>query len=272
MVKFHLHLVSDSTGETVRTVARASLVQFQGLEVDEHLWTLVRNRTQVDEVIQAITEKPGFVLYTLVNQEIRAMFEESCRAMGVPHTSPLTPVVGALAEYLGAEALAKPGGQHVMDQDYFDRIDAMHFVLSHDDGQARQNLALADVILLGVSRTSKTPTCMYLANRGIRAANVPIVPGSPLPSEILTATHPLIVGLTTDPKRLVQLRRARMRMMHNDTQSDYVDLEKVAREMNDARRLFADHNWPTIDVSRRSVEETAAAIMQLYERRKEKRA
>lgn len=268
-MKLHLHLVSDSTGETSRTVARAALVQFQNVEVIEHLWAMVRSRAQIDEVIRGITEKPGFVLHTLVNPDIRTMFEESCERLGVPRASPLTPIVSALAHHLGSEALLKPGRQHIMDEDYFRRIDAMHFVLDHDDGQSRHNLNDADVILLGVSRTSKTPICMYLANHGLKAANVPLVPGVVLPGEVLTAHRPLIVGLTSDPKRLVELRRARLRLLQTTEESSYVNPEQVAREMTTARKLFAEHNWPTIDVTRRSVEETAASIMQIYERRRE---
>jgi regulator of PEP synthase PpsR (kinase-PPPase family) len=268
-MKLHLHLVSDSTGETSRTVARAALVQFQNVEVIEHLWAMVRSRAQVDEVIRGITEKPGFVLHTLVNPDIRTMFEESCARLGVTSASPLTMIVSALANHLGSEALFKPGGQHVMNEEYFRRIDAMHFVLDHDDGQSRQNLDEADVILLGVSRTSKTPTCMYLANHGLKAANVPLVPGIVLPGEVLSARRPLVIGLTSDPKRLVELRRARLRLLQATDETDYTDLEQVAREMSVARKLFAEHNWPTIDVTRRSVEETAASIMQIYERRRE---
>jgi regulator of PEP synthase PpsR (kinase-PPPase family) len=177
-------------------------------------------------------------------------------------------VVKALGDYLGIEARGRPGRQHVMDAEYFDRIEAMHYVLAHDDGQQMGDLGDADVILLGVSRTSKTPTCMYLANRGIKAANVPIVPGSPLPAGIFVTGGPLVIGLTNDPKRLVQLRRNRMRFLRDETETDYVDPERVAQEVNAARRLFADNAWPVIDVTRRSVEETAATISQLLERRR----
>ena len=266
---FHLHLVSDSTGETVGIVARASLVQFESVEANEHLWSMVRTENQVKEVIAGINENPGFVLYTIVNEDLRNLLEDGCRKLQVPCIAVLDPVVAALGVHLDAEILAQPGRQHVMDAEYFSRIEAMHFVLSHDDGQSTRDLDQADVVLLGVSRTSKTPTSIYLANRGIKTANIPIVPGSELPEELFTANSPLIIGLTKDPKRLVEIRRQRLRMLEQDEETDYVDLDKVSKEINEARRLFTKHDWPVINVSRKSIEETAATIIQLYNRRRE---
>ena len=270
MTPFHLHLISDSTGETVVTVARASLVQFDGLRAVEHMWSMIRNSNQVAEALAGIKARPGFVLYTLVNPELRKALEDGCREIQVPCIALLDPIVAALGAYLGAEVRARPGRQHVMDDEYFARIEAMHFVLAHDDGHATWNLDSADVVLVGVSRTSKTPTCIYLANRGVKAANVPIVPGVPLPEELMKITSPLMVGLTTDPRRLVQLRRNRLRLLNKDEESEYVDMDLVAAEINAARRLFTQQNWPVIDVTRRSVEETAANILQLLARRRER--
>lgn len=269
MKTFHIHLISDSTGETVITAARAALVQFERVETTEHVWPMVRGRSQVEEVIAGIKAHPGFVLYTLVDAETRNILEEGCRRLQVPSIAMLEPIVAALGSYLGAEVHARPGRQHIMDADYFERIEAMHFVLSHDDGQSTRDLNDADVVVVGVSRTSKTPTCIYLANRGIKAANIPVVPGCPLPPEIFEVDNPLIVGLTEDPKRLVEIRRNRLRMLKQDQQTDYVDSETVAKEISAARRLFASHGWPVIDVTRRSIEETAARILQLYNRRQE---
>lgn len=269
---FHLHLVSDSTGETVGLVARACLAQFENIQTTEHLWNMVRSEDQAKAVIAAIREHPGFVLYTIVNEEIRNMLVEGCRRLQVPCIAILDPIIAELGAHLGAEIHAQPGRQHVMDAEYFARIDAMQFVLSHDDGQSTWDLDAADVVLLGVSRTSKTPTSIYLANRGIKTANIPIVPGVPLPGELFTANGPLIVGLTKDPKRLVEIRRQRLKLLDQDEETDYVDLEKVSNEINEARRLFTKHNWPVINVSRKSIEETAATIIQLYNRRKEQSA
>jgi|TARA_Y100000294_G_scaffold175530_1_gene195838 hypothetical protein len=266
---FHLHLVSDSTGETVGIVARASLVQFESVEANEHLWSMVRTENQVQEVIDAIGKNPGFVLYTIVNENLRNLLEDGCRKLQVPCIAVLDPVVAKLGAHLDAEIHAQPGRQHVMDAEYFSRIEAMHFVLSHDDGQSTRDLEQADVVLLGVSRTSKTPTSIYLANRGIKTANIPIVPGSELPEELFTANGPLIIGLTKDPKRLVEIRRQRLRILDQDEETDYVNLDIVSKEINDARRLFTKHDWPVINVSRKSIEETAATIIQLYNRRRE---
>jgi regulator of PEP synthase PpsR (kinase-PPPase family) len=263
MTRFHLHLVSDSTGETVHSVARACLVQFEDSEAIEHIWSMVRTRLQIERVIAGVEANPGVVLFTLVDEKLRSLLQDGCRRFSVPAIPVLDPVIGALASHLGRQSRGLPGRQHLLDNEYFARIDAMTFALNHDDGQSTWGLNDADVVLVGVSRTSKTPTCIYLANRGIKAANVPLVPGVPLPPEIETATRPLMVGLTNDPERLIQVRRNRLSMLHQDDTTDYTDIEAVRDEVAQARRLFTQHRWPVIDVSRRSIEETAAAILKL---------
>ncbi|MDA0997130.1 MAG: kinase/pyrophosphorylase [Proteobacteria bacterium] len=267
MHNFHLHLVSDSTGETVTLIARASLVQFDNIDPHEHLWPMIRSVDQAHEVLTQVKNNPGFVICTLVNEDIRQVIEDGCRLMRIPCIPVLDPVVAALGTYLGEKSHARPGRQHVMDAEYFARIEAMHFALVHDDGQSARDLANADVIILGVSRTSKTPTCIYLANRGIKAANIPLVPGCPLPDEVLNIEGPMIVGLTNDPKRLLEVRRQRLRFLDQDEDTEYVDQDAVKAEVADARKLFAKHGWPVINVSRRSIEETAATILQLLNRR-----
>ncbi len=265
----HMHLVSDATGETVNSVARACLVQFEGIEPVEHTWTLVRTRGQIEKALRGIAAEPGPVLFTLVNRELRAALIEGCRELGVPCIPVLDPIMHALAAHLNLEIRGRPGLQHVLDSDYYQRIDAMNFALSSDDGQNGAHLNEADIVLLGVSRTSKTPTCIYLANRGIKAANIPVVPGVPLPAEVFSATRPLIVGLTKDPARLVQVRRNRLRMIaHESDQTDYTDLESVRQEVSFARKLFNRNGWLVIDVTRRSIEETAATILTHYARHK----
>lgn len=266
MQELHLHLVSDSTGETVTLLARACLVQFDDIKVREHLWPMVRTVDQVREVMERIRENPGFVMCTLVDEKNRAALEEGCRMHQITCIPVLDPVVAALGAYLNAESHPRPGGQHAMDQDYFNRIEAMQFALSHDDGQMTHELRNADVVLVGVSRTSKTPTCIYLANRGIKAANIPFVPGCPLPEELFLEEGPAVVGLTNDPKRLIEIRRQRLRFLDQDPDTDYVDEEAVKEEVNSARRLFTQHDWPVINVSRRSIEETAATILQYLAR------
>ena len=262
MKRFHIHLISDATGETVNGLARAAIAQFADVEAVEHFWSLVRNERQVDRVLAGIEANTGAVLYTLVNETLRARLADGCRKLQVPAVALLEPVVAMLSNYLGIEARNKPGGQHALDAEYFSRIDAIHFVLNHDDGQMLHDLNSAEVVLVGVSRTSKTPTCFYLANRGIKAANVPVVLGAPSPPELETLTTPLVIGLTVNTDRLVEVRRNRLRMLNQGEETDYVDLEQVSNEVLAARRLFSKHDWPVIDVTRRSIEEVAAEILQ----------
>lgn len=269
--EFHLHLVSDATGETIHSVARACLSQFEGVEPHEHHWTLVRTTGHVDKVLASVSENPGIVMFTIVNDPLRRALEDGCRNLGVPCIPVLDPVIGTLASYLGLESRGEAGRQHVLDSEYFERIDAMTFALNHDDGQGLWDIRNADVILVGVSRTSKTPTSMYLANRGINVANVPLVPGITPPTELFDAAKsggPLVIGLTKTPERLIQLRRNRLRLLAQEDDTDYVHPETVREEVAAARRLFAENKWPVVDVTRRSIEETAAAILQIYEKEK----
>jgi|TARA_B100000614_G_scaffold241688_1_gene243020 regulator of PEP synthase PpsR (kinase-PPPase family) len=265
--QFHVHLISDSTGETVSIVARAAIAHFEAVEAVEHVWSLVRSRRQIDKVLTGVEAHPGVVMFTLVDDELRSLLQERCRAIQVPCIPILDHVVGALSGYLGTESHAQPGKQHALDDEYFSRIEAMQFVLSHDDGQAVDDLEGADIVLVGVSRTSKTPTSIYLANRGVKTANVPVVPKVPLPASLFSLKRPLVVGLTTNVERLVQIRQNRLRMLHETGQTDYVDPEAVQEEITEARRIFAANGWSVIDVTRRSIEETAAAVLELYRRR-----
>ena len=263
---FHLHLVSDATGETAIATARAACAQFEGVRVVEHLWSLIRTGNQVSRILGSIDANPGVVFFSIVDAELRQLLEDGCRKLGVRTVALLDPAINALSQYLGVESGNQPGGQHVMDAEYLKRIDAMNFALSHDDGQGAPSLKGADVILVGVSRTSKTPTCFYLANRGLKAANIPVVPGCPLPDELMTLTGPLVVGLTRSADQLVDIRRNRLRVLGQGEGTDYVDPETVDTEIRDARRLFSRQNWIALDVTRRSIEETAAAILQLYDK------
>ena len=262
MTQYHLHLVSDATGETINSVARACLVQFRGVEPHEHTWPLIRTPTQMERVLTGIANHPGPVLFTLVNEQLRARLMEGCRQLGVPCIPVLDPVIHALGAYFGLPISGQPGLQHVLDTQYFQRIEAMNFALAHDDGHSAAQIEQADVVLVGVSRTSKTPTAIYLANRGIKAANVPFVPGLPLPRTLFNLNGPMVVGLTKDPERLVQVRRQRLELGADDpADSDYVDYDSVRREVAEARRLFTRNDWLVIDVTRRSIEETAATIL-----------
>ncbi len=265
--RFHLHLVSDATGETISRVARATVSLFDDVEPVEHLWTLVRTVRQLDVVIGGIKEHPGVVLFTLVDLAQRGRLEDACRALKLPCVSVLDPAIEAFTGFLRIETRRQPGRQHVLDEEYFRRMDAMDFALMHDDGMGLDDIHEADVVLVGVSRTSKTPTCVYLANRGVKAANVPLIAGRPPPAELDALRKVLVVGLTNDPDRLVSVRRSRVRLWRHGRDSDYVDPDQVRQEVTAARRLFARKGWPTIDVSRRSIEETAAEILTLLAER-----
>lgn len=265
---YHLHLISDSTGETVGSVARACLVQFENVKVVEHVWSLVRTKGQMEKVMQAIEALPGPVIFTLIDPRLRDFLLDQCRRMGIACISVLDPIMAELGRHFDSSGAAAPGRQHTMDAEYFARIDAMHYTLAHDDGQGLHDLDRADVVLTGPSRTSKTPTCVYLANRGIKAANVPLVPHADPPRELIELSRPLVVGLVTDPERLVQIRRNRLRLLQDDVETAYTDLDLVEEEMRQARRLFSRQEWPVIDVTRRSIEETAAAVMQMLSERR----
>jgi regulator of PEP synthase PpsR (kinase-PPPase family) len=263
MTRLHLHLLSDSTGETLEMIAKAALAQFDDAEVIRHFWPMVRSQQHLDRIVGELAANPGLVLYTLVNAETRRLLEERCRKLGLPHVPALDAVTAALEDRLGQQAKGRPGSQHTMDEAYFARVDAIQFTIAHDDGIGWENWEEADIVLAGVSRTSKTPTSIYLANRGYKVANIPIVVESPTPQNLFELRRPLVVGLTTAPKRLIEIRRNRLLSLNQTTETAYVDEEKVEREIAFARRMFADNGWPVIDVTRRSIEETAAAIIRL---------
>src|ERR1044071_3014552 len=266
---FHLHLVSDATGETLITVARAAAAQYASVSPVEHMHPLVRSQKQLERVLTEIENLPGIVLYTLLEKELAARLEESCRNLGVPYMSILGPVLQLFQAYLGGETKPRIGAQHTLNAEYFKRIDALNYTMLHDDGQHVEGLEDADVVLVGVSRTSKTPTSIYLANRGVKTGNVPLVPSVPLAPAVEKLTRPLVVGLYASPERIVQIRENRLLGLKAHRDDDqYIDKTAVAEEVSFSRRLCARHNWPTIDVTRRSIEETAAAVMRLLSERR----
>jgi regulator of PEP synthase PpsR (kinase-PPPase family) len=260
---FHVHLVSDSTGETLNAMARAVCARFENVLPIEHIYALVRSQRQLDRALGDIEEAPGIVLHTIVDDKLREALEEGCRKLDMPCLPALDPLVSAMQRYLGAATTSRVGAHLRLDNDYFNRMDALNYAIGHDDGQGGQDLEQADVILVGVSRTSKTPTCIYLAHRGVRAANVPLVPGRALPDKLFGLKNALIVGLLIAPDRLIQIRRNRLLSLKETRESSYIEQEAVREEVIHARRLFERHGWPTIDVTRRSVEETAAAVLNL---------
>ncbi len=261
---FHLHLVSDSTGETLIAASRAASAQYQGVASIEHVYPLVRTPEQIERVIGDVENAPGIVLFTLVDSVLSRRLEDACETLGSPCLSVLGPILNLFQSYLGQNSTPRAGAQHILNADYFKRIDALNFTMMADDGQLPESLEQADIILVGVSRTSKTPTSIYLANRGFKTANVPIVPHVPLPQALIQLRNPLVVGLVASADRIVQIRQNRLLSLNADPQTDYVDRVAVAEEIAASRRLFAEKGWPAIDVTRRSIEETAAAILDLY--------
>jgi [pyruvate, water dikinase]-phosphate phosphotransferase / [pyruvate, water dikinase] kinase len=270
--RLHLHLLSDSTGETLENIAKAALAQYDDVETVRHFWPMVRTEAHLDRILAEIAQNPGLVVFTLVNPRTRASLEERCAALGLPAVAPLDTVTDALSGLLGQPAKARPGRQHALDAAYFARVDAIQFTIAHDDGANWEEWEEADIVLAGVSRSSKTPTSIYLANRGFKTANIPVVVESPPPAKLYALKRPLVVGLTTSADRLIQIRRNRLLSLNQATQTDYVQEDAVARELAFARRMFADNDWPVIDVTRRSIEETAAAIIALCQQRRERRA
>ena len=268
MTRLHLHLLSDSTGETLENIAKAALAQYDDVETVRHFWPMVRTEAHLERILQEIAQNPGLVVFTLVNPATRRILEQRCLALGLPAVAPLDPVNDALSAMLGQQAKARPGRQHVLDAAYFARVDAIQWTIAHDDGIAWEEWEEADIVLAGVSRSSKTPTSIYLANRGYKTANIPVVVESPPPSILYTLRNPLIVGLTTSADRLIQVRRNRLLSLHQAPDTSYVEEEAVMRELAFARRMFADNGWPVIDVTRRSIEETAAAIIALCNQRR----
>ena len=271
-MRLHLHLLSDSTGETLENIAKAALAQYDDVETIRHFWPMVRTEAHLERILQEIAQNPGLVVFTLVNAATRRILEQRCLALGLPAVAPLDPVNDALSGLLGQQAKARPGRQHVLDAAYFARVDAIQFTMAHDDGINWEDWEEADIVLAGVSRSSKTPTSIYLANRGFKTANIPIVVESPPPTSLFSLRHPLVVGLTTSADRLIQVRRNRLLSLNQAPETAYVDQEAVTREVAYARRMFADNGWPVIDVTRRSIEETAAAIVQLVTERDAERS
>jgi [pyruvate, water dikinase]-phosphate phosphotransferase / [pyruvate, water dikinase] kinase len=262
-----IHMVSHASGELVEMTARNAVAQLEGVTVERHLWKMVRSLGLVPGILAEIAKHRGIVFHSIAATDIREALEEGCRHLRVPCLFVLEPFVSELAAYSGAPIRFRTAARDFIDEDYYQRVEAMKFTLAHDDGLAADDLEGADVILVGVSRATKTPTCMYLASRGIKAANVPVVPGVPLPDGVLKAKTPLVVGLTVQPKVLAQIRSSRLRRLAEDDMTSYAEAEAVAREVLEARRLCARHRWRMIDVTNRPIENTAAYIVELLKQR-----
>lgn len=267
---FHIHLVSDATGHTLESLIQAALVQFEGLKTVKHYWPMIRTPKQMERILEDIKENPGFVIHTLVDEDIQKVLDKGLRDMKLPSISVLDPLIVALGDHFGHVPKRLPGRQYIMDADYFARIDALDFTMAHDDGQLPENISEADIILVGVSRSSKTPTSIYLANRGYKTANVPFVIGCPLALDNFSTDGAFVVGLTVSPDRLEHIRSNRLKVMNVEDDTHYVDPEHIREEVQECRRYCARNGWPVIDVTRRSVEEVAAAIINLYQEHRDK--
>ena len=264
-IYFHIHLVSDSTGETLVAISHASCAQFSyGIPV-EHMHTLVRSESQLERALDLIEGYPGVVFYTLVNEERRRVLEKRCARLNILAIPILDQALASLGRYLGESVSSEIGAQRIMNEEYFSRISALDFAIAHDDGKNIDGLVKADIVILGISRTSKTPTCIYLANRGFRVGNVPLVPGAELSKRITNLKNPLIVGLVSSLERIIEVRKQRVSGLGQREVTDYIDKEQVRAELLTARRLYSKHKWPIIDTSRRSIEETATRIINLYQ-------
>ncbi|MEP1207098.1 MAG: pyruvate, water dikinase regulatory protein [Rhizobiaceae bacterium] len=261
---FHLHLISDSTGETLSTTGRAAAAQYSNWRAVEHVTPMVRSVEKLEKALAGVDASPGIVLYTMVDREMESILITRCKALGVPAVNVLEPVTKVFDGFLGDTMSGRVGAQHTMDQDYFDRLEAVQFAMAHDDGNLPDDFEEAEIILVGISRTSKTPTSIYLAQRGIKTINIPLVPGVELPSEIFAVKKSLVVALVASAERILQVRENRLLAFDRDLTGDiYVDRASIQEELALTRRLCKQNNWPMIDVSKRSVEETAAAILAL---------
>lgn len=270
-LKYHLHLISDSTGDTLNAMANAALAQFENVDVQVHFHALVRSEHQLTRALDHVATAPGLVFFTLANPTLNQKLVTRCATIPADCIDVLEAPLNMMGRFFGKSESHKVGRQHQVDQRYLERIETLNFAIAHDDGQALDGLARAEVVLTGASRTSKTPTCVYLAIRGIRAANVPLVPGMPAPAQLLD-TKALVVGLWVSPDRLVQVRRNRLTTMGESRETDYVDLDQVRQEVGATKQLFETQGWPTIDVTRRSIEETAAAVMNLLTEKRDQQA
>jgi len=261
---FHLHMISDATGETLATIAKAARVQYGQVRAIEHLHALVRTKRELERVLKDVEASPGIVLYTIINRELADELEQSCKRLNLPCVAALQTILQVFESYLGTPSIPTVAGQHVLDADYFRRIEALNFSMLHDDGHLPASLDDADIVLVGISRTSKTPTSIYLANRGFKTTNVPLIPGLAVPLQLEAPTRAFVVGLVASAERISQVRQNRVLEHSHGHVDTYVDREAIAAEIAQTRQLCSRRGWPVIDVTRRSIEETAAAILRLY--------
>ncbi len=267
--KYNVYLVSDSTGETLDRIFLSLKSQFANFSYEKKEFAFVRTEQQIDKIIkECLSVQNSLILYTIVETKLAKYISNQSQKNNVPCFGILGNLILSFSKLLNQKAIHKPSAQHVLDDDYYKRIEAIQFTMSHDDGKKVDDLRDAEVILLGVSRTSKTPTSIYLANRGYKTINIPLVLDHKLPSDLITNEKACIVGLVADPERLVDIRRNRVAIMKDHKLKEYTDLEFIKKELVESKNLFKKNNWPIIDVTRKSVEETAASILKIIEIKK----
>ncbi len=265
-----MHMVSDSTGETLLEVMRASCAQFEDVTPLEHLYVLVRKEEHMKKVIEQIVEYPGIVMYTLVDEELRSLLEKTCQRNKIKAIAVMDPILSSMARYLGIPIVSRAGAQRIMDSSYYNRIEALDFAINYDDGKDVEEMEEADIVLIGISRTSKTPTCVYLAHRGYKASNIPIIAGMFDEQKLKKLKNPLIIGLIASAEKISQIRRNRLLNLHQKQETNYIDIKQIKKEINYTKKLCLENNWPVINVTNQSIEETAAKIINYYNQQKEK--
>ena len=269
--KYNVYLVSDSTGETLDRIFLSLKSQFAGFEYDKREYAFVRTEQQIDKIIKECnTSNNSLILYTIVETKLAKYISNQSEKNNVPCFGILGNLILSFSKLLNQKAIHKPSAQHVLDEDYYKRIEAIQFTMAHDDGKKVDDIKNADVILLGVSRTSKTPTSIYLANRGYKTINIPLVLDQQIPKDLIINKKICIIGLVADPDRLADIRRNRVAIMKDHKLKEYTDLSFIKKELDDSKNLFKKNNWPIIDVTRKSVEETAASILKIIEIKKNK--
>ena len=267
--KYNVYLVSDSTGETLDRIFLSLKSQFSNFEYEKKEFAFVRTGQQIDKIIkECVEQENSLILYTIVETKLAKYIANQAEKNNVPCFGILGNLILSFSKLLNQKAIHKPSAQHVLDDDYYKRIEAIQFTMSHDDGKKVDDVNDADVILLGVSRTSKTPTSIYLANRGYKTINIPLVLDQRIPPNLTSETKACVIGLVADPERLADIRRNRVAIMKEKQIKDYTNLDFIRKEVNDSKNLFKKNNWPIIDVTRRSVEETAASILKIIEIKK----
>jgi len=265
----NIHLISDSTGETLSSVSRAVLSQFEGVESNDFIWPLIRTKSQIEKVVDSIAKNPGIVMYTILHDDMIHLLKMKCNELRIPCIPVLSHIIGEFSKYLDMSISNTIGRQHLLDNEYFSRVDAISYTITHDDGQSTWDLYESDIVIIGVSRTSKSPTSVYLSCRGYKVANIPFVSIETMPKNILELKNPLIVGLTINPEKLSQIRQNRLTSMGTeDMSTDYINLESIKNEIAESKKLFAKLKCPIIDVTRKSVEETSAKIINLFQEKK----